>query len=169
MKVTLIANISANGRVLLSENPKHQAPPEALGFFVQTVREAGNLIIGNRTLEVLKQFPGGPKQLFPGAEIVVLSSNGEMNSEYKLLDNPTEAIQYLSGKGFSEVIIGGGTKTYNVFLEKDLVTDIYFNFIPMIIGDGGIIGTGNDLNIRFMLEEYKSLTDDIVQIHLVKA
>ncbi|WP_255549689.1 hypothetical protein [Flavobacterium sp. HJJ] len=35
MKVILIANISANGQVLLAGNPAHEAPQDALGFFVQ--------------------------------------------------------------------------------------------------------------------------------------
>ena len=34
---------------------------------------------------------------------------------------------------------GGGVQTYNAFLDKDLVTDIYFNVTPMVIGDGGVI------------------------------
>ncbi|TZF99203.1 hypothetical protein FW781_04565 (plasmid) [Chryseobacterium panacisoli] len=32
MKVILIANLSANGQVLLVENPVHETPQEALGI-----------------------------------------------------------------------------------------------------------------------------------------
>jgi hypothetical protein len=35
MRVTLTANLFANGQILLAANPKHQAPNEALGFFIQ--------------------------------------------------------------------------------------------------------------------------------------
>lgn len=34
MKVTIIANISANGKVLLSDNPHHQLPREAMDFYI---------------------------------------------------------------------------------------------------------------------------------------
>jgi hypothetical protein len=89
MKVILIANISADGKVLLAENPQHQAPPEA-------------------------------------------------------------------------------AKTYTAFLDKDLVTDIYFNTIPIVIGDGGIIGHSDELNLKFKIAETKLLTPEIAQIHFEK-
>ncbi|WP_181390564.1 hypothetical protein [Sphingobacterium athyrii] len=37
MKVTIIANISANGRILVSDNPHHKLPPEAMEFYIQSV------------------------------------------------------------------------------------------------------------------------------------
>jgi hypothetical protein len=58
---------------------------------------------------------------------------------------------------------------YNEFLERNLVTDIYFNYIPLITGDSGVIGVTVDLNTKFKIEEHKLLTDDIVQVHLSKA
>ena len=35
MKVTLIASVSANGKVLLANNPNHQIAPEVMEFLVQ--------------------------------------------------------------------------------------------------------------------------------------
>ncbi|HEY4322480.1 MAG TPA: dihydrofolate reductase [Mucilaginibacter sp.] len=168
MKVTLIANLSANGKVLLAENPQHAAPQEALGFFVQKANEIGNLIIGRKTFEVLQQFPGGIKQFFPNVEVVLLSRSNIENKDFKVFGKPEEAINFLKGKGFNEIIIGGGAHTYNAFLEHDLITDIYFNFIPMVIGDGGIIGVGDNLNLKFKITEQKPLTNGIAQIHLSK-
>jgi dihydrofolate reductase len=168
MKVILIANISANGKVLLAENTHHQAPPEALGFFVQQVVKKGNVIIGRKTFEVLQHFPGGTQQVFPGVEIVLLSDDDQKDSGVKVVGSVKKAIRYLEEKGFNEIIVGGGTKTYNAFLEEDLITDIYFNYIPLIIGDGGVIGKGDELTTSFKLEEYKLLTEGVVQIHLVK-
>jgi dihydrofolate reductase len=168
MKTILIANVSANGKVLLAENPQHQAPPQALGFFVQKTVEAGNLVIGRKTYEVLQHFPGGAKQLFPGVKIVLLSGKGEANDDYGIVKNPKEAINFLTEKGFNEIIIGGGTQTYNAFLENDLVTDVYFNYIPLILGDGGVIGNVDDLNIKLSLQGHKVLDGGIVQTHLVK-
>jgi dihydrofolate reductase len=169
MKVILIANISANGKVLLAENPQHQAPPEALGFFVQRANQAGNLIVGRKTFEVLKQFPGGVKQIFPNVEVVVLSKSDDKIEDYKVVDKAKKAISFLEEKGFNEIIIGGGAKTYSAFLDKDLVTDIYFNTIPIVIGSGGIIGQSEDLFLKFKIAETKLLTPEIVQVHFEKA
>jgi dihydrofolate reductase len=169
MKTVIIANVSANGKVLLAENPQHQAPPEALGFFVQRANQAGNLIIGKKTYEVLKQFPGGVKAILPSAELVILSKSEEKIEGYKVVDKAKKAISWLEEKGFAEIVIGGGAKTYSSFLEKDLVSDIYFNIIPIVIGSGGIIGNADDLYLKFKVAESSMLTPEIVQIHFEKA
>ena len=44
MKVTLIASVSANGKVLLANNPNHQIAPEVMEFLVQKAVESGNII-----------------------------------------------------------------------------------------------------------------------------
>ncbi|HEY4288700.1 MAG TPA: dihydrofolate reductase [Puia sp.] len=166
MGVILIANLSANGQVLLAGNPAHAAPPEALGFFIQKAIEKGNIVIGRKTFDVLQQFPGGASQVLPGVEIVLLSTTGA-KSDHKVVDSPAKALDYLHEKGFTDVIVGGGAGTFNAFLEDGLITEVYFNTIPMIIGDGGIIGT-NDLHMKFEIVEHKLLTRSIAQIHLNK-
>ena len=40
MKVTLLAKVSANGRILLSDNPHHQLPPEAMKFYLEFAKKS---------------------------------------------------------------------------------------------------------------------------------
>jgi dihydrofolate reductase len=169
MKVVMIANLSANGKVLLADNPSTQeAPQEALGYFVEQANLKGNLILGRKTYEVMQQFPGGLKAFFPNVEIVLMSHSKISVEGFTVVNNPEEAINYLSEKGFKEIIVGGGVQVYNEFLDRELVTDVFFNFIPMIVGNGGIIGNSEELNTKFKIIDNKLLTKDIAQIHLVK-
>lgn len=168
MKVILGANISANGKVLLEEDPNHQVPQEAIDILTRKAIQIGNLVIGRKTYEFIQQFPGGIKQVLSGIEIVLLSSNDSLTKDFKVVSTPGEAVKYLTEKGFKEIAVGGGTQTYNAFLNKDLVTDIYFNIIPIITGNGGILGTRDELATKFKLTEHKLLADDIVQLHLTK-
>lgn len=138
MKVTLIASVSANGKVLLANNPNHQIAPEVMEFLVQKAVESGNIIFGYSTYTM---FIDALQDALAGKEIVVLSNNHEARSGHKTVHTPEEAVEYLRGKGMEEIIVGGGVQTYNAFLDKDLVTDIYFNVTPMVIGDGGTIGS----------------------------
>ena len=168
MKVILIANISANGKVLLAGNPNHQPPKEAIGFYIQKAIDVGGLIIGRNTFEIIQQFPGGIKQVLPGVKIVLLSTADERNGEFEIMNTPEKAIQYLSEKGFTEVVIGGGTQTYSSFLEKNLIDEMYLNIVPVITGNGGIISTNDELFTTFKLSGHKALSDSIVQLHLTK-
>lgn len=167
MKVTIVANISANGKVLLSDNPHHQLPQEAMGFYLKLANQVGNLVIGAKTFENFLAFPDPVKALFKGIEIVVLSDEAVSVDNYKVVNNPEEAIDYLSQKGFKEIAIGGGTGTFNAFLEGDFVTDIYFNISPIVTGDGGTLGARNDLNTSFKVAACEA-NDSYVQLHLAK-
>lgn len=168
MKIILGANISANGRILPEEDPNHQAPHEATNFLMQKAIEAGNLVIGRKTYDFILEFMGGIEQALPGVEIVMLSTGNGLIEGVKIARSPEEAIRYLTGKGFSEIAIGGGTMTYNAFLDKGLVTDIYFNILPIITGSGGVLATDDTLLARFSQIQHNPLGDGFVQIHLTR-
>lgn len=168
MKLILVADVSANGKLLLTDNPNHPVPKAGIDFYMQKVIQAGNLIIGSKTLETFQQHFGGIQQIFPGIEVVVLSRSGNEANGWKVVHSPEEAVTHLQEKGFEEIVVGGGVQIYNIFLNRDMLTDIYLNYVPVIAGDGGILGTATDLLTSFELVEHKLLDEGIVQIHLSK-
>ncbi|WP_313185767.1 dihydrofolate reductase family protein [Sphingobacterium siyangense] len=167
MKVTVIANISANGRILISDNPHHKLPPEAMEFYVQFVRQVGNVVIGLKTFENFLNFPDPVKDHFKGIEIIILADKPYTADGYKTLASPEEAIAYMSAKGVREIAVGGGAGTFNAFLDKNLVTDIYFNVSPIITGSGAILANNKELSSKF---KYKgqALKNGFLQLHLTK-
>lgn len=168
MKIILVADVSANGKLLLTDNPNHPVPKETVDFYIQKVIQAGNLIIGSKTLEIFQEHFGGIQQLFPGIEVVVLSRSNNEGNSYKVVHSPEEAVNHLQGKGFEEIVVGGGVQIYNLFLNRNMLTDIYFNYVPVIVGDGGTLGTAPELLTSFELMEHKLLNEGIVQMHLRK-
>ncbi|MDV3622492.1 hypothetical protein CMU83_15705 [Elizabethkingia anophelis] len=167
MKVTLIANISANGRILIADSPHHQLSPEAMEFYVQFVRQVGNVVIGLKTFENFLQFPKEVKELFNGVEIIILSDKPYTVEDYKTVTRPEEAIEYISRKGMQEIAIGGGAGTFNAFIDNNLVTDIYFNINPIITGTGATLGNNSELNSKFKHTK-QNLKDGFVQLYLTK-
>lgn len=154
----------------MSENPNHQVPQEVLMAAMQHITRAGNLVMGRKSFENFEKVLGGADKVraaLPGVELVWLSGKRQSANDRTVASTPEEAIHYLTQKGFDEIIIGGGTETYNAFLEKDLITDVVLNIIP-IISAGGIIGTSDDLNIKFRHAEHKLLTPDVIQLSLSK-
>lgn len=171
MKITAIANLSANGKVLVAENPNHKSPKAGEEFFVTKIVQTGNLLLGRKTFEVIQQLAGGESNInniFPGVEIVILSSANDISHNYKVVKSTEDAIKYLQDKGFNEIIVGGGTKIYNTFFDKNLITDLYLNYVPVITGGGGVIGIDNNLFNTYQLTEHKLLEGGIVQLHLSK-
>lgn len=167
MKVTVIANISINGRILVSDNPHHQLPPEAMDFYIKFARKVGNLVVGVKTFENFQKFPPEVKALFKGIEIILLSEAPYVSEGYKTFGSPEEAIEYMSGKGMEQIAIGGGAGTFNAFIDKDLVTDAYLNINPLITGSGASLGNNGDLNSKFNLIDHK-VKNGFIQLHLSK-
>ncbi|WP_165823826.1 dihydrofolate reductase family protein [Pseudochryseolinea flava] len=75
---------------------------------------------------------------------------------------------YLREKGFEEVVVGGGVQIYNAFLNSGTITDIYFNFVPVIVGDGGVLGTAENLVTHYRVASHTLLAEGIVQVHLTE-
>jgi len=171
MNITAIANLSANGKVLLAENPNHHPPKAGEEFFIKKVIQAGNIILGRKTFEVIQRLAGGQsniKNIFPNVEIVILSSSDNVSDKYKIAGSIVDALQHLQDREFHEIIIGGGTQIYNSFLKENLITDLYLNYVPVITGGGGVIGTDAELFNAYQLAGHTLLDGEIVQLHLVR-
>ncbi|HEY4789650.1 MAG TPA: dihydrofolate reductase, partial [Bacteroidales bacterium] len=137
---------------------------------LKDIKQAKNLVMGRKSFEVFQRAFGSTaaiKAAFPDVEFVWLSTTMQTTDDYKVVSSPEEAVKYLSEKGFNKILIGGGTETYNAFLEKDLITEVILNVIP-IITNGGNLGNSNELNIKLKLSEHKLLTDDVIHIRYSK-
>lgn len=150
---------------IAGKQSNHQIAPEVMGFLVQKAIESGNIVFGYSTYTM---FIDALQDALAGKEIVVLSNNHEARSGHKTVHTPEEAVEYLKGKGMEEIVVGGGVQTYNAFLDKDLVTDIYFNVTPMVIGDGGVIGSKDDLFVKFDKMNYEPIIENVIRLHLSK-
>lgn len=171
MKVTLYANVSANGKVLLSEDPNHHAPQEVIGAAIQDIIQAGNLVMGRKSFDVFEQAFGGMSKIqaaFPGVDFVLLSTSKQAREGYKVVSSPEEAVKYLTEKGVNEIIIGGGTESYNAFLDKDLITDVCLNIVPILTGSDSVLGSSPELHTNFKLTAHRLLTNDVIQLRLTR-
>jgi len=167
MKVSVIANVSVNGRFLLSDNPHHKLPPEVMEFYLEFAKRVGNLVIGFKTFENFQHFPTELREKFKEIEIVILSDQAYSVEGYKVVGSPEEAIAYMTAKGITEMAVGGGIGTFNAFIDKDLVTDFYLNMSPVLIGGSGTLGNNNDFFSTLQFKEY-SYKEGFLQLHLIK-
>lgn len=167
MKVTVIANVSANGRALVSDDPLYQLPKEAFEFYIHYAQQVGNLLIGRQTFDHFQTFSPEAKALFQGIEMLVLSK-GPAVAGYTFVSSPAEAMAYMEAKGASELAIGGGVGTFNAFIDQELVTDLYLNINPILLGNEGVLGTNPALHTTFNLKETRT-QHGFVQLHLTAA
>lgn len=72
MKVQLVANLAANGELVLAQHANsYEAPSEVSGMGMTVAMECGNVIMGSVTYQ---KFAPVMKDVFAKLKVVVLSS-----------------------------------------------------------------------------------------------
>lgn len=165
MNVQLVANLSANGQLILAEHATaYEAPPEISGMGIAKAMEAGNIIMGRTTYQM---FASVMKDVLANLDVVVLSSE-QVNADVYTAKSAEEAIQYLEGKGYANACVDGGTMIYNAFLETGLADELFFNLFPVVIHNGGCLETGAEKPLLYKLVEAKAFKG-VASLHFVKA
>lgn len=165
MKVQLVANLAANGQLILAEqSAAYEAPAEISGMGTIKAMECGNVIMGAVTY---KMFAPVMKEIFSKLEVVVLTSKG-IGEGVHSAKTPEEAVSYLASKGFETVCVLGGAKTYNSFMAAGLADELFFNLFPVVIGGGGSLETVPGKVLNYKLAEAKA-KGDVAVLHFVKS
>ena len=165
MRVQLVANLAANGELVLVKHANsYEAPAEVSEMGMAIAMESGNIIMGAVTYQMFALIMN---DVFANLEVVVLSSKDAGDGVYSA-KTAEEAVQYLESKGFEKACVLGGTKTYNAFLEAGLADDLFFNLFPVVIGGGGALETMPGKTLEYKLVEAKN-HGDIAMLHFSKA
>lgn len=130
-----MAAISLDGKIAKS-------PEDKLGWtgrddkrwFAKVSSDAGAIIMGRRAYEVI----GRP---LAGRLIKVMSRQAEnflsIPGQVEFTSHsPKEILGELGSRGFERVIIGGGREIYSLFVEENLVDEVWLSVIPIILGRG---------------------------------
>lgn len=101
-------------------------------LFVEVTKKAGAMIMGRNTFDTI----GKP---LPGRHHVIMTRSPQKSSwknlEYSS-DNPQKIVEDLGSKGFSEVIIAGGTQINGLFLEAQMIDELWVTICPIVFGKG---------------------------------
>jgi len=160
MKVVLYMAITANG-FIAKENNETPWSNEEWQSFSDKVKEIKNLIIGRKTFEIMKQ--GKEFQKIGNPFTVIVSNQKESNSNS--VNSPEQAIKLLEEKGFSKILIAGGSMLNSSFMQKGLVDEIYLDVEPFLFGKGIKLFADNKFEAKLELLETKQLSKNTIQLH----
>ncbi len=159
MKVFAIAAQSADGFIAKSRD--HFADwtsKEDKRLFVELTKKAGVVVMGATTFNTIgKPLPGRRNVVYTRESLGV-------DGIEETTKSPHELISQLEREGFSEVAITGGQQIYRMFLEAELISEIYFTYEPLLFGDG-LSFIGKQANIQLKLLEYKKLNENALMAH----
>lgn len=111
--------ITPNGFIAKSNDDTSWISSEEWNSYSHAVREAGNLIVGHRTYDILTKQPEFSE--FKNVKMVVVA-NKEVQlvaSNHKVVHSPTEALKILNGE--EKVVVAGGGALTQLSLRKILL------------------------------------------------
>lgn len=164
MRTILYLAVSANGFIADKEGEESFVSPEDWARFVKKVGEIGNVIIGRKTYELMKQTPefGRMKK----SDIVVLSRTKNLkNKNCTFASSPKEALSILVKKKHRQALVGGGQSIATEFMKSGLINEIFLNVMPAIIGKGIMLFAESDFDAKLKLLEIKKLSENELQLH----
>lgn len=168
MKVFIIAAVSADGFVarFSDDFSMDWTSPEDVKLFVKLTKEAGVMVMGSRTFATTVKM--GRK--LPGRKMIVYSSRPD-EIKYERADPteitsdpPEEVLRRLKDEGYTSVAICGGAQVYDMFMQADMVTDIYLTIEPVVFGKGVPLFK-HGMDKRLKLVEHTLLGEDTLLAH----
>ena len=159
MKVVMLAAVTIDGK--LARNSAHYVDwtsKEDKKIFFSTSKRAGVLVLGHNTY---KTFPSP----LPNRLHVVLTYEPENQQsvpgevEYTSA-SPEQIVATLEARGYSEMALGGGSQINSLFLEHNLVDEIWLTVEPIIFGLGVDLLRGVQFDIRARLLTMERLNEE---------
>lgn len=163
MKVTLIAAISADGKIAekTDQSSLDWTSKEDTKFFIEKTKEAGTVVMGRKTFATINKP-------LKGRRLIVLTRDPSKESPMPGVeftnDEPEILVRKLEHEGVTELALAGGSSIYGQFLKAGLVTDIYLTVEPILFGGGVPLAHGFE-RVLLHLESVQQLNPQTVLLH----
>ena len=149
---------------VIAKNSEHSpmdwSSPEDKKLYRETTKEAGVIIMGNKTFKTI----GQP---LPNRLNIILTEHPETDQpgilEYKSGDLK-KILADLEARGFQQAMICGGTFVNSSFLKEALIDEIQLTIEPRIFGTGLRLFDQVDVDFQLELMEMKKLNNNTINV-----
>lgn len=163
MKVTLIAAISADGKIAekADQSSLDWTSKEDTKFFIDKTKEAGTVVMGRKTFATINKP-------LKGRRVIVLTRDPSKEQPMPGVEftnsEPTVLVRQLESEGVAELALAGGSSIYGQFLQAGLVTDIYLTIEPVLFGGGVPLAQGFD-RVSLKFQSVQQLNAQTIVLH----
>lgn len=131
IKVFLIAAISADGFIspTQEEISTSWTGKSDKKRFVELTKDAGVVVMGSKTYETI----GKPLK---DRLNLIYSRTKTFEEVESVSESPVELIDRVEKLGYTKIAICGGAEIYSMFLNANIVDEIYLTIEPILFGSG---------------------------------
>jgi dihydrofolate reductase len=163
MKSILMMAITLDGKIAkYTDHPATWTSGADKKIFVEETKKAGVIVMGQTTYDTI----GRP---LPGRLNIVLNITPDTSKNIPgslefTNTQPKELLEELEKRGFSSVIIGGGSTINGLFLKAGLIDEIWLTIEPKLFGEGLSLFKGAEVDLNLELIETRQLDKNVIQV-----
>lgn len=162
MKTVLWAEVMANG--FYPVNPtSFETPAEVWTHFYADIADAGNVILGRRTVEEV--LAAGSGFGVGDALVVAVSSHDSAYPGTVCAKSPRAALDCVAAAGHRTALVGGGAAMLNAFLAENLADELILLIVPALGSTSTTLTLGRDQHRLMRLLSSKEIGSGIVRLH----
>jgi dihydrofolate reductase len=170
-KVILYISMSLDGFIATKDDDlswlsivEQKGEDYGYGKFTENV---DTYIVGSKTYETILKLTGGN---FPQSSLydcyVITRRNKEKTKGITFYNgNLHELINMLKKKKGKNIYCDGGAKIVNLLMEKNLIDEYIISVIPIILGDGIRLFSGEISRINIQAVSSKKYDSGLIQLH----
>ncbi|HEU23913.1 MAG: dihydrofolate reductase [Mesoaciditoga sp.] len=147
MKVIVIAVLSANGKIArFGSSEIDWSSKDDLEWFKKKTKEIGIVVCGRKTFETFR----GP--LKDRMNIVMTRNPNKGRSENLIYtsDPPKQIIHFAEELGYSYLAIIGGREIFTLFMNENLVDELYLTYEPIFIDGIDLLDVSKDIKLNLL-------------------
>ena len=160
MKITMVAVVSANGKLTRGSDPDiyKWTSKEDQDLFFKLIEQSKLIVMGSGTYEaVCDKIKLESKKLR-----VVLTNDPKKYKNEQVrgsLEFTSETPRQLIGRliNYNEMLLVGGGKVYSSFMKEGLIDEIYLTIEPDVFGEGKNLFAEGNFETKLKLESVESL------------
>jgi len=158
---------SLNGIIARKNNEEDFISHDSWLAWLEAIRKSGCLVWGRKTYEIVKTWPKEYFEDIKGVYTITISSDKDykLESGFNLANSPEDAIEKLRKKGFTEMIVTGGSRINASFAKLGLIDEVVLNIEPDIIGEGIPIFNPEVFDLKLELIQMEKSKGNTIQLH----
>ena len=167
-KITLEMACSINGIIATEDGNEDFLSYRGWKIMIELLKKYDVLIWGRKTWDNILSWEEGYINDLKDINIIILTSKKHTKSEFSNVtycNSVKECLELCEKLKYERLLISGGAKVNNAFINKGIVDDIILNYNPVVLNKGIPLFMGDYFESRLKLEEVVKEKQGILQVH----
>lgn len=168
MEVTIEMACSVDGKIADNNGEEGFLLERGWEIMLELLQKYDVLVWGRKTFESVCTWGEEYVQDLKKIPMIILSQQKKDQVDWKNVRyccSVEECLRICQEKGWQKVLVSGGAKTNNTFLQANVVNRLILNYNPVVFNQGIGLFDGKWLEQKLELEKIKQEQNGIVQVH----